>query len=63
MQYAEIDIIWDGGRAREVLEFRHGVGRLAMEEYVKELARKCGWKDVRLSVGRDWTGWLFGSKK
>jgi hypothetical protein len=35
---------------------------MAIVAAVKELGRKCGWKDVRLSVGRDWTGWLLGNE-
>ncbi len=60
MQFVEIDIIWKGGRSRKVLEFEHGVGRLTMEAYVKELAEECGWYNVRMAVGRDRTGWLLG---
>ena len=46
-----------------MLTFKHGVGRLAMLDYVKELAGKCGWYNVRVAVGRDRTGWLLGGKK
>lgn len=63
MQFVEIDIAWKGGRSRKVLAFKHGVGRLAMLDYVKELAEKCGWYNVRMAMGRDRTGWLLGGKK